>query len=155
MLEYEVWANERSLASLGTVPPERRASTAFVRATQLLPHCALSRTVWLLRIRGQEAPPPQDWFPSWELEETRRQLRTLDTQWRHYFAGMRYGEPARIVTYTSSEGVRYTSSVEEVCQHVALHSSYHRGQVARLVHECGGQRASTDFIVFARQHAPQ
>ena len=34
MMAYETWANERSLASLETVPPEMRSRPPFLRATQ-------------------------------------------------------------------------------------------------------------------------
>jgi uncharacterized damage-inducible protein DinB len=47
--------------------------------------------------------------------------------------------------------VQYASTIHEVLTHVFNHSTYHRGQIARIVHEQGGQRASTDFIAFSRK----
>jgi uncharacterized damage-inducible protein DinB len=150
MLAYESWANERALASLDTVPPEMRTRPSHLRAAQLVPHIMLARMVWLMRIRGVPYENPRDWFPSWPSEETRRQLSTLDAQWQGFLAGLGDADLARPVSYTSSEGVRYESSVWDICAHVFNHGTYHRGQVARLVAESGGQRASTDLVVFTR-----
>jgi uncharacterized damage-inducible protein DinB len=151
LLAYETWANERSLASLGTVATEHRSKAAYVRATQLLPHCALARMVWLFRLREASYENPADWFPSWSAEETLSQHRALDVQWREFLGSLGEGGLARTIRYASSEGVRYESAVEDVVTHAFNHSTYHRGQLARLVHECGGQRATTDFIFFSRR----
>ena len=151
LLEYETWANERGLASLASVPAEQRARPAYARATQLLPHIALARTVWLMRIRGVPFEHPEDWFPSWDSAQAAAELKNLDAQWGDYLGSLRDQDLARAVRYTSSEGMQYVSTVEEVCTHVFNHSTYHRGQLARLVHESGGQRASTDLIAMTRR----
>lgn len=150
LLTYETWANDRVLASLESVPQEMRTRPPFMRAVQLLPHSTLARTVWLMRLRGLPYETPRDWFPSWDTHETRGQMSTVDAQWRDFLATLADDDLARVVVYSSSEGVRYEGTVHDICTHVFNHSTYHRGQVARLVAESGGQRASTDFIVFTR-----
>ncbi|MFO0830723.1 MAG: DinB family protein [Phycisphaerales bacterium] len=150
MLAYETWANERAIASIETVPPELRTRPAYLRAVQLPPHIMLARMVWLLRIRATPYESPRDWFPSWPLDETRRQLSTVDSQWRDFLASLHDPDLTAAVHYTSAEGARYQSSTWDICTHVFNHATYHRGQVARLVAESGGQRAATDLIVFTR-----
>ena len=34
----------------------------------------------------------------------------------------------------------------DVLAHLFMHASYHRGQIARLVAECGGEVEATDYI---------
>lgn len=150
MMAYETWANERSLASLETVPPEMRTRPSFLRATQLLPHIFLARTLWLMRARAVPHEHPRDWFPSWPVDETRRQLSTVDAQWRDFLAPLTDADLSRPVPYTASEGRQYSSTVYDICTQVFNHGTYHRGQIARLVAESGGQRAATDFIIFTR-----
>ncbi len=147
---YETWANDRALASLDTVPVDMRTRPSFTRAAQLLPHSTLARTIWLMRLRGVKHEIPKEWFPNWTTEETRRQMSTVDAQWREFLGSLTDADTERVITYHSSEGVRYESSVHDICTHVFHHSAYHRGQVARLVSESGGQRASTDYIIFTR-----
>lgn len=151
LLAYETWANERSLASLTTVAPEERTRAAYVRATQLLPHVAIARMIWLMRLRGVPFEHPADWFPSWENEKVGAECKNLDTQWRDYLGSLRDADLACEVHYTSSEGMPYIATVEDICTHVFNHSTYHRGQLARLVSESGGQRASTDLIAMTRR----
>jgi uncharacterized damage-inducible protein DinB len=148
--EYEVWANARALASLESVPPDRRALPAYVRATQLLPHNTLARKVWIWRVQGTPYDNPRDWFPAWTPEETRAALKEADDLWAAFLASLTDAHLSRDFQYSSSEGVRYASTLHEVLTHVLNHGTYHRGQLARLVHESGGQRAATDFIAFSR-----
>jgi uncharacterized damage-inducible protein DinB len=34
--------------------------------------------------------------------------------------------------------------------HVALHGAYHRGQIAQVIRQGGGEPVNTDFITFQR-----
>jgi uncharacterized damage-inducible protein DinB len=148
---FEVWANARVLASLDTVPTAQRTTPAYIRATQLLPHNTLARQVWLWRIQELAYDNPKDWFPAWTIDETRARMGDVDAQWVAYLSTLTDRELARESRYSSSEGVRYVSTIHEILTHVFNHSTYHRGQIARIVHEQGGQRAATDFIAFSRK----
>ncbi len=148
---YEVWANQRVLASLESVPVPGRSTPSYVRATQLLPHNALARQVWLWRVLQQPYDNPKDWFPVWSIEETREEIAHVDAQWTTYLATLTDAELDRQTQYSSSDGTKYQSSIHEVLIHVFNHSTYHRGQIARIVHESGGLRAGTDFIAFGRR----
>jgi uncharacterized damage-inducible protein DinB len=52
------------------------------------------------------------------------------------------------VTYENPPGTRWTYSLRHMLQHVANHSTYHRGQVATLLRQLGVQPRSTDFLIF-------
>jgi len=157
MLAYETWANERAIASLESVPESARTSPAWDRAVRLIPHNQLARQVWLWRLSATAYESPREWFPAMSPAETRRLCATVDALWGNFFEALageaaRGRDPlAREVRYTSSEGRAYVSRVDEIVAHVLNHSTYHRGQVARLVAECGGQRASTDLIAMTRR----
>ncbi len=148
---YETEANRRALDSLLTVPDEQRSSRGYARAVQLLPHVHLARRVWLARLVPRPYEMPADWFPSWSLDETRAYAADADRDWSVYLTALTDATLAREVRYTSSEGQSFASLVEDVLIHVYNHSTYHRGQVARLVSECGGKRAVTDFIALTRR----
>ena len=53
--------------------------------------------------------------------------------------------------YRNTNGEFWTSTVGDILTHVAMHSSYHRGQIAAAVRESGGTPAYTDFIHAVRQ----
>lgn len=149
-LAAEVWANDLALRSLASVPDETRYSGSYQRAAQLMPHIQLARRIWLARLKGETPSMPKDWFPNWTDGETRRECEELDTAWGAYLSTLKDADLAGECTYTSSEGRKYSSVVEDILIHVFNHSTYHRGQIARLVTECGGERAGTDYIAFTR-----
>lgn len=151
MLAYETWANERSIASLETVPVERRTDERYARACGLIPHNLIARRTWLLRIRATPHENPKDWFPALDATQTRMMAAEVDAQWREFLSSLRESDLQNELRYTASDGTKYVSLVGDVLVHVCNHSTYHRGQIARIVHELGGQRASTDHIAFTRR----
>lgn len=150
MLAAESWANALSIESLRSVPHAARGGEEYVRAMQLLPHNQLAREVWLARLTSRTFPRPSDWFPAWVLEETAAACARNDAAWGEYLASLADADLAREIDFVSSEGQTFRSRIDDVITHVFQHSAYHRGQLARIVSRCGGQRASTDYIGFTR-----
>jgi uncharacterized damage-inducible protein DinB len=146
LLAYEQEANERAFASLESVPHGGRGHASFERATRLLPHNQLARSIWLARLEGRPYEVPKDWFPAWSLDQARIAAQEQHREWLEYFEELSDHDLARPVSYVSTEGESFVRLVDDILTHVFNHSTYHRGQLARLVTECGGQRAKTDFI---------
>lgn len=150
MLRYEIWANARVIESLETIPVSSRHGRDFDRAMSLLAHNALARKVWLWRIHGTAYENPADWFPVSSLEAQRQACEEADRAWRDFIESLDDAALDREVRYAASSGDKFSSTLRDVLVHVFNHSTYHRGQIARLVTECGGQRVPTDFIAINR-----
>lgn len=150
LLEYDRFASGRALESVESVPLEKRTADEFKRALGILSHVQLARRIWLTRL-DREVARPTDWFPAWETGFIRSESAALDALWAESLRLVPESGFEREVRYTSSEGVSYASSVSEIWTHVVNHGTYHRGQVARLVHLLGGERATTDAIAFTRR----
>lgn len=148
-LDADTWANERALNGLDSIPPEGRNSPAFERAMQLLPHNQLAKTAWLARIKQEAFENPKNWFPNWTLDQTREFSATTDKTWREFLDKLRDDQLQTTVKYTNSRGETYAALLEDILIHVFNHATYHRGQLARIVSECGGKRPETDHITFA------
>jgi uncharacterized damage-inducible protein DinB len=146
LLAYEQEANQRAIVSLESIPPTGQQHASFQRALQILPHNQLARSIWLARLEGRPYEAPKEWFPPWSLEQTRLAAEEQHREWVEYFAELSDHDLAKTVSYTSTEGQPYVRLVDDILTHVFNHSTYHRGQLARLVTECGGQRAKTDYI---------
>jgi uncharacterized damage-inducible protein DinB len=149
LLAYEVEATRRALESLESVPEAGRKHTAFERAISVLAHVQLARNVWLSRLEGRPYEFPKDWFPIWTIGQTRLAAEEQDREWAEFLHSASEHDLGVTVGYTSSEGEAKVRVMDDILTHVFNHSTYHRGQVARLVHECGGARAVTDFITLA------
>ncbi len=151
LLAYEIWANARTLQSLRTIPAASLTTPEGNRAVGLLGHNTLARQVWLWRIHDTPYTNPSDWFPVWSFDELAAKLADVDAQWTAFLASLPEAELSRELHYNASDGTAYSSTINDVCEHVFNHSSYHRGQIARIVHLLGGTRASTDLIAFSRK----
>ena len=68
-------------------------------------------------------------------------------EWTHLIA---IDDLSRDFAYTNTKGQQFRSRLSDVALHVAFHGVYHRGQIAALVRQHGGEPASTDFIVAVR-----
>jgi uncharacterized damage-inducible protein DinB len=68
-----------------------------------------------------------------------------------YFSQLSSSALAEKVIYKNSKGEAWSSTVHDVLTHVALHSAYHRGQIAGLMRARGYAPAYTDFIHAVRQ----
>ncbi|MCC6675876.1 MAG: DinB family protein [Phycisphaerales bacterium] len=151
LFKYEIEATRRALASLDSVPDDGRTSGEFARARAVLAHMQIARRVWLSRLGGAEPITVTDWFPLWEADRVRADAAQVDALWSAYLARLEDRDLDRVIEYKSSDGTPFVSTADDILTHAFNHSTYHRGQVARLVTEAGGERASTDYIFLARE----
>jgi uncharacterized damage-inducible protein DinB len=148
---YERESHAKVLASLDSVPPERRSEAAFTKAVTLLGHLAAARALWLYRF-GVARTAPDEFFPSGlSLDELRARLESVEADWNAYLARLDEAELARIFTYQSLDSGRFRNTIEDVLTQLFGHSWYHRGQIASLVRAAGGEPAITDLIYWARE----
>lgn len=149
-LDAETWANDLTIASLETIPEANRQGAIYQRCMGLMPHNQIARRIWLLRLRGESYPPIADWFPVLSAAETSALCTEVDRGWAAYLDGLTDSDLSRSIDYKAADGSGYRSVIDDVIIHVFNHSTYHRGQIARFVTECGGKRALSDYIGFAR-----
>ena len=145
LLEHLAWADARTLEAL------RAMHASPIDALRLFGHVLAAEQVWRSRIDGR-APNVPVW-PSLELDE----CEALADRNQAGFARHGSAPPeslARAVRYRNTKGEEFVKTVEDILLHVALHGSYHRGQVARIVRGEGGAPQATDYIVFIRGASP-
>jgi len=58
-----------------------------------------------------------------------------------------------VVRYKNTKGEAFRAPLWQLVQHVANHSTYHRGQVTSLLRQLGGRTVSTDLVVFDREQS--
>jgi uncharacterized damage-inducible protein DinB len=140
--EFDTWANQQTLRSLETMtnPPHR--------AVALIAHIAAAQRLWLER--ALSAPQSVAVWPKWSLPETAKELAAVPSQWTHLIAT---GDLSRKFTYSNTKGQQFQNKLSDVALHVAFHGVYHRGQIATLVRQHGGEPAYTDFIQAIRTGA--
>lgn len=152
-LQYNLWANERLIDNIQSVPTDAISTlplAPFGSIHNALRHIVGAESIWLERLRGQR---PSNFMSSTEnktLQELLGMLVTTSNEWVQHFAE----NPEALTgtfTYTTTKGDPFTHLAQDVVTHVVNHSTYHRGQIMsalRSVYE--GRLAGLDMIVFAR-----
>jgi uncharacterized damage-inducible protein DinB len=158
LLDYTVWANHRILRACATLPPDdflRELGGSFGGVRGTLAHVMGGEWIWLERWKGvsPERLPDESEFANvvalrdrWTVIEDHRRLWLLE---------LPEEDAAAIVRYRSTEGVPYEAPLWQLVQHVANHSTYHRGQVSTMLRQLGGRTVGTDLVTFDRERNPR
>ncbi len=137
------WADTRAREALRDTP-----GALVERALELYSHVLGAEHIWLARLRQEKATVAV--WPRLSVNEAGRLAGELHAGFDAFLAALGPGDLDRDVAYTNSAGQEFTSRVEDILVHVAMHGSYHRGQVALLIRDGGGTPAPTDYIAYVR-----
>lgn len=148
MRQHADWANQRTLARLQQLPE------AAPRLGRLAGHLLTSEQIYLERMRGRN-PWPQDFWPELEAAALPPLARTNQAGYAEFLAEQAAADFDNVVSYRNSRGAVQYTSIADLLLHVALHGSYHRGQLALAMRQDGSEPVNTDFITFVREgHQP-
>jgi uncharacterized damage-inducible protein DinB len=148
---YERDAHAKVIASLDSVPPERRSTPEFRRAVALLAHITAGRWIWLGRL-GVVPAAQASMFPAdMDFPQVVDQLKAVEASWAEYLEHLCDEDLARSFKYKSLDAGWFQNRVEDIFTQLFGHSSYHRGQIAMLVRTSGGEPAITDLIFWCRE----
>lgn len=142
LFQHRAWANRRTLDSLLACPAAQPA------ALPLFAHALAAEHIWLSRL-CRDTPRLVVW-PTLSIQECQSLLEELDTAWPRILQNFREEDLKLEIEYRNARGDLFRDKAMDILLHVAAHGPHHRGQIARIVRECGGEPASMDYILFAR-----
>jgi uncharacterized damage-inducible protein DinB len=145
LFEHMAWADHRVVTLLAGIP----RVTPVPNVMRLLAHVVGAERVWLSRIRGENRNDPI--WPEWTLEQVRSTAEENAAAFLEIVAGLSDADAARTIEYRNSQGVSFRTPLADILTHVALHGSYHRGQIAAALRAGGVTPVSTDYIVYVRE----
>jgi uncharacterized damage-inducible protein DinB len=149
--EYEKDAHQKVIRSLESVPAERRTSAEYQKAVDLFGHMIAARRLWLGRM-GVLPPFTGEPFPKGaQLSQLAEQAREVEQAWDEHFRRLTDEEAQRPFEYMSLDKKPFRNHIEDVLTQLFGHSWYHRGQIAMLVRQAGGEPAVTDFVYWCRE----
>jgi uncharacterized damage-inducible protein DinB len=136
------WADREVLEALSEAqhPPPA--------AVELFAHVVGAELVWLDRIE-RVAQSVEVW-PAADLEESKKLAAAARERYRRFLVALPAERLAEQVPYSNSAGRRFETPLADILLHVALHGSYHRGQIASRLRAAGLRPAPTDYIGFVR-----
>ncbi len=148
LFAYDGWAVARIIASLKSLSGENQ------KALRALAHLLIAEQVWLLRLRGQDTFG-MNLSPELSLAECEQLAHENQKAYAEMLGSLDEDGLASRVTYRNSSGAEFRTPVGDILTHVALHGTYHRGQIASAVRGAGITPANTDFISFVREIGAQ
>ncbi|MEO5579234.1 MAG: DinB family protein [Gemmatimonadaceae bacterium] len=143
MFDHLEWADARALASL------RRSTAPPPESLNVYAHIIAAEHVWLARIGGLQQRVAI--WPELSLDECADLAKRNHQGFRMVLrdkSAERLEEP---ITYRNSAGLEFTSTLDDILLHVALHGMYHRGQIATSLRKSGSVPIPTDYIAFVRE----
>ena len=154
LFQYNRWANNRVFESVSALSIEqftRDLGSSFKSVRDTFAHLYGAQWIWLERWHGRVPsgfPAPAD-FP--DLETTRRKFTEIDSNLVDYAASLNADDIQRVIEFKSMAGTHFAQPLWQMLQHVANHSTYHRGQIATMLRQLGSKATSTDLIAFYRE----
>jgi uncharacterized damage-inducible protein DinB len=140
---HAAWANRRLL-------PLVEAAAETDHWPRIFHHVLAAERIWLGRLEGRADPGLEVW-PRFSPAECRVLIDANADGYRQFLARTAERSLGDEVAYVNARGEGYVNTVADILTHVAMHGSYHRGQIAAAVRAGGGVPVSTDFIRFARE----
>jgi uncharacterized damage-inducible protein DinB len=121
--DYERDAHAKVVASLETVPADRRPSPEYRKAVDLLEHIAGARRVWLYRLGAAPGPPNNGLSPEGlGLAEVAARLAGVEAEWADYLARLDDADLDRVFEYQSFDAGRFKNRVEDILTQLFGHS---------------------------------
>jgi uncharacterized damage-inducible protein DinB len=152
LFAHEKAATAQMLGMLHSVPPEARSDPRYGQAVDIAHHVAACRENWLDRITGAGLLQVEWWARGCDPSALGARFAAVEARWEEFFR--LGGELDRDVTFPLQDGRRFCWNVEGQLRSLAGHANYHRGQVALLVDQLGGQTVDTDYLFWKREQDP-
>ena len=158
LFEYDRWANHRVLqaaSNLGTEQFTRDLGGAFSSIRETLVHIIAGEWVWLeywkagspdsaflatLRTRRESLFNPRLFA---DLAAVRAKWSEVEKQQLDFVNGLTDDFLTTMLPFRSTR-----AKLAQLMQHVANHSTYHRGQISLMMRQLGAQPVATDFHEF-------
>ena len=156
LYDYDSWANHRILEACAPLTAEQFArdlGSSFRSVRDTLVHILGAEWVWLERWQGHvpEGLPVAADFP--DLESVRRRWAEVERDLRNFVHAQTAETLERIIQFQTRAGFSINQPLRQCLQHVANHSTYHRGQVTAMLRQLGAKPVSTDLIGYYREQA--
>jgi len=158
LYDFNAWANHRTIEACAALAPEqftRDLASSFPSVRNTLAHIYGAQWIWLERwhVRTPVAFPSAADFP--DLDTVRRRFIEIDRNLVDFAASLNADDLHRVIQFKTMAGVANAQPLWQLLQHVANHSTYHRGQITTLLRQLGAKATSTDLMIFYRERAAQ
>lgn len=150
LLAYHVWANQKLVDHLKTLPHEiftKKIDSVFPTISHTFDHMLSVDHVWWARMNG-ETPEQIEEHVYKNCEELENALEEYKSAVDVFF--QKHVNVSRVIVYKNTKGQEFQQTILETIQHIVNHGTYHRGNIASMIRHLGYSSTSTDYITFLR-----
>jgi uncharacterized damage-inducible protein DinB len=140
----------RAAATLAVDDFKRDLGANFGGVRGTLAHIMGAEWIWLERWKGVSPSKVIDEGEFADIVELRDRWTVIEEHRVSWFKALRAEELAASLKYRNVAGNEYEQPLWQLVQHVANHSTYHRGQVVLLLRQLGAKTVSTDLVLWDR-----
>jgi uncharacterized damage-inducible protein DinB len=153
LYDYDSWASQRVLEACAELTAEqftRDLGNSFPSVRDTLFHICGAQWIWIERWHGRSpsAIPSAADYP--DFASVRRRFAEVGRDLLDYVASLSPEDLQRTINFKTLAGVPYSQPLWQCLQHVANHSTYHRGQITTMLRQLGAKPVSTDMVAFYR-----
>lgn len=154
LFAYNSWASDRIFEAVSPLPAENyfkdlKGSHGGIHGT--LTHLVGAEKIWLSRWVGRPDATLLKAEEVTSLADLRSIWEVVGRETAAFLSKMNERKLQETLSTTTSKGVQYTQTYQQMFQHVVNHSTYHRGQIAAMMRQVGAAPVATDLIAFYRQ----
>lgn len=154
LLRYNAWANALFISLLETLSEEQADAeivSSFSSIRKTVYHLWGAEDIWLQRLEGVENPV-------WRVAQFDGSFAGALAQWKQCSEALvKFAEDLHEEAFSGRfsshnlQGRPTNDVIGDVMEHIAIHGSYHRGQLVTMLRQLGcTEIPRTDFIAFAR-----
>ena len=156
LFDYTVWANHKIMRVAATLSVDDfkrdlKSSHGGVRGT--MAHTMGAEWLWIERFKGLS---PSRLFDEGEFPDIvalRDRWAVIEEHRASWLDSLRPEAMAEGLRYRNLQGQDFEAPLWQLVQHVASHSTYHRGQVVTLLRQLGAKAVATDLVAWDRERA--
>lgn len=115
------------------------------KAINLFSHILNAHQVWNNRIE-----PKQATFGIWEVHPIQSFKNIDKMNYEHTQLILNKSDLNKTIDYTTRTGQAFNKKIKDLLFHTINHSTYHRGQIATEMRQCGIEPLATDYIRYKR-----
>ena len=141
IFQYNNWASRRVAECI------KRQNIIDETVLRLFSHVVLSEQIWMLRMEGGDYSNKNFW-EILTLAECESIMDGNEIKYKKLIAKNKFFDT---MTYKNSKGIEFTNTIYDALNHVAFHSTYHRGQIAKEIRRLEKEPVLTDYIAFIRE----
>ncbi len=150
IMEYDHWANIKLLEYIDQLSNDifhKPMNSVFPTIAETFYHIFRAHRIWFNRS-----------IPELDIDESLTAFDSIEHA-KHSFIELhavlidaihQHYENLDEIVYQSPKGATFQNNFDEIVYHLVNHGTYHRGNIASMIRECGLKGTSTDYIQYLR-----